>query len=172
MKVENDKIAKPVFTLQYSNSQLQTVIVTAGKNKFLVKKSSTVAKMPLANLENPQVYSSVSKELIKEQITTDFSNLVKNATGIYKVSANRGINTDGATYYSLRGFRTEVSMVDGVPTQTNGEIDPVNVEKVEVLRGPSGHLVWWRCYFLWWRDQPHHPQAPEKFWRRSGLHHR
>jgi iron complex outermembrane recepter protein len=140
VKVENDKIAKPVFTLQYSNSQLQTVIVTAGKNKFLVKKSSTVAKMPLANLENPQVYSSVSKELIKEQITTDFSNLVKNATGIYKVSANRGINADGATYYSLRGFRTEVSMVDGVPTQTNGEIDPVNVEKVEVLRGPSGTL--------------------------------
>lgn len=140
VKVENGQTAKPVFTLQYNSSQLQTVIITAGKNKFLVKKSSTVAKMPLANLENPQVYSSVSKELIKEQITTDFSNLVKNATGVYKISANRGINADGATYYSLRGFRTEVSMVDGMPTQTNGEIDPANVEKVEVLRGPSGTL--------------------------------
>lgn len=140
VKVEDGQTAKPVFTLQYSNSQLQTVIITAGKNKFLVKKSSTVAKMPLANLENPQVYSSISKELIKEQITTDFSNLVKNATGVFKISANRGINADGATYYSLRGFRTEVSMVDGMPTQTNGEIDPANVEKVEVLRGPSGTL--------------------------------
>lgn len=140
IKVENGQVAKPVITLQYSSSQLQTVIVTGGKNKFLVKKSSTVAKMPLSNLENPQVYSSISKELIKEQVTTDFSNLVKNATGVYKISNNRGINSDGATYYSLRGFRTEVSMVDGVPTQTNGEIDPANVEKVEVLRGPSATL--------------------------------
>ncbi|HTG55974.1 MAG TPA: TonB-dependent receptor, partial [Niabella sp.] len=132
--------ATPVFTLQINSAELETVIITAGKNKFLVKKSQTVAKMPLSNLENPQAYSSVSKELIKEQITTDFSNLLKNAPGVFKVSANRGINTDGATYYSLRGFRTEVSMVDGVPTQTNGEIDPANVEKVEVLRGPSATL--------------------------------
>lgn len=140
VKVETGQIAKPIFTLQLNSTQLETIIVTAGKNKFLVKKSSTVAKMPLTNLENPQAYSSISKELIKEQMTIDFSNLVKNAPGIYKISANRGINTDGATYYSLRGFRTEVSMVDGVPTQTNGEIDPANVEKVEVLRGPSATL--------------------------------
>lgn len=134
------QVTGPVVTLQINSGELETVIITAGKNKFLVKKSQTVAKMPLSNLENPQAYSSISKELIKEQITTDFSNLLKNAPGVFKVSANRGINADGATYYSLRGFRTEVSMVDGVPTQTNGEIDPANVEKVEVLRGPSATL--------------------------------
>lgn len=140
VSVSAGQAATPVFTLQINSAELETVIITAGKNKFLVKKSQTVAKMPLSNLENPQAYSSISKELIKEQITTDFSNLLKNAPGVFKVSANRGINTDGATYYSLRGFRTEVSMVDGVPTQTNGEIDPANVEKVEVLRGPSATL--------------------------------
>ncbi|MGN7784801.1 TonB-dependent siderophore receptor [Niabella sp. 22666] len=140
VSVSAGQAANPVFTLQINSAELETVIITAGKNKFLVKKSQTVAKMPLSNLENPQAYSSISKELIKEQITTDFSNLLKNAPGVFKVSANRGINADGATYYSLRGFRTEVSMVDGVPTQTNGEIDPANVEKVEVLRGPSATL--------------------------------
>lgn len=138
--VEAGQSASALVTLQLNSTELETVIITAGKNKFLVKKSQTVAKMPLSNLENPQAYSSISKELIKEQVTTDFSNLLKNAPGIFKVSANRGINADGATYYSLRGFRTEVSMVDGVPVQTNGEIDPANVEKVEVLRGPSATL--------------------------------
>ncbi|WEK38061.1 MAG: TonB-dependent receptor [Candidatus Pseudobacter hemicellulosilyticus] len=140
VQVAAGQVASTEFELKLSSSELAVVIVTAGKNKFLVKKSATVAKMPLSNLENPQAYSSVSKELIKEQMTIDFSNLVKNAPGVFKVSANRGINTDGATYYSLRGFRTEVSMVDGVPTQTNGEIDPANVEKVELLRGPSAAL--------------------------------
>ncbi|NML22901.1 TonB-dependent receptor [Pseudoflavitalea sp. G-6-1-2] len=138
--VVSGQTASPLFTLKISNNQLQTVIITAGKNKFLVKKSQTVAKMPLSNLENPQAYSSISKELIKEQVTTDFSNLLKNAPGVYKISGTRGINLDGATAYSLRGFRTEVSMIDGMPSQTNGEIDPANVEKVEVLRGPSGTL--------------------------------
>ena len=138
--VEAGQTSTPVFTLKINNNQLQTVIITAGKNKFLVKKSQTVARMPLSNLENPQAYSSVSKELIKEQVTTDFSNLLKNAPGVYKISGNRGIALDGATAYSLRGFRTEVSMIDGMPSQTNGEIDPANVEKVEILRGPSGTL--------------------------------
>lgn len=138
--IAGGQTATPLFTLKLSNNQLQTVIITAGKNKFLVKKSQTVAKMPLSNLENPQTYSSISKELIKEQVTTDFSNLLKNAPGVYKISGTRGINLDGATAYSLRGFRTEVSMIDGMPSQTNGEIDPANVEKVEVLRGPSGTL--------------------------------
>jgi iron complex outermembrane receptor protein len=33
-----------------------------------------------------------------------------------------------------------MSMVDGLPVQTNGEFDPINVEKVEVIKGPSATL--------------------------------
>lgn len=138
--VEAGKIIRPVFTLQFTNNQMQEVIFTAGKNKFAVKKSQTVAKMPLSNLENPQSYSSISKELIKEQLITDFGNALRNTTAVYKIQGNRGINTEGASFYSVRGFRTEVSMVDGVPSQTNGENDPAMVEKIEVLKGPSATL--------------------------------
>jgi iron complex outermembrane recepter protein len=126
------------FSLNENHATLQEVVIAAAKNKPAA--SETVAKMPLARLENPQVYSSISKELIKEQMITDFSNALKNTPGLYKIQGNRGINTDGATYYSLRGFRTEVSMVDGLPTQSNGEWDPVTVEHLEVLKGPSATL--------------------------------
>ena len=138
--VEAGKTAQPGFELKLTDNQLQEVIVTAGKNKFLVKKSQTIAKMPLSNLENPQAYSSISKELIREQLVVDFGNALKNTPGVYKIQGNRGINTDGATVYTVRGFRTEVSMVDGLPSQTNGEIDPSHVEKIEVLKGPSATL--------------------------------
>jgi iron complex outermembrane receptor protein len=126
------------FSLNENHATLQEVVIAAAKNKPAV--SETVAKMPLARMENSQVYTSLSKNLIKEQITTDFGNLLKNTPGVYKIQGNRGINTDGASYYILRGFRTEVSMIDGVPGQTNGEMDPVNVERVEVLKGPSTTL--------------------------------
>ena len=65
---------------------------------------------------------------------------MKNTPGLFKIQGNRGINSDGASYYILRGFRTEASMIDGVPGQTNGEMDPINVEKIEVLKGPSTTL--------------------------------
>ncbi len=127
------------FMLTENHATLQEVVIAASK-RSLTDGSETVAKMPLSRLENPQVYTSLSNNLIKEQITTDFGNILKNTPGLYKIQGNRGINSDGATYYSLRGFRTEVSLVDGVPAQTNGEMDPINVERIEVLKGPSATL--------------------------------
>ncbi|OQP44544.1 TonB-dependent receptor [Niastella yeongjuensis] len=127
------------FILTENHATLQEVVIAA-KKRSLSDVSETVGKIPLSRLENPQVYTSLSNNLIKEQITTDLSNALKNTPGLYKISGNRGINTDGATSYTVRGFRTEVSMIDGVPTQTNGEFDPVNVERIEVLKGPSTTL--------------------------------
>jgi iron complex outermembrane receptor protein len=119
---------------------LQEIVISGDVNKFSKRESDYVAKLPISNMENPQVYSALSKTLFTEQLITDFGNIVKNAPGVYKIQGNRGINSDGASFYTLRGFRTEVSLVDGVPVQTNGEFDPVNVEKVEVLKGPSATL--------------------------------
>ncbi|MCS3799664.1 TonB-dependent siderophore receptor [Niastella sp. OAS944] len=127
------------FVLTENHSELQEVVIAAGKNKPAAS-SETVAKMPLSRLENPQMYTTLGKDLIEEQVTTDFGSLIKNTPGVYKIQGNRGINTDGAAVYSIRGFRTEVSMIDGMPGQTNGEMDPANVERVEVLKGPSATL--------------------------------
>jgi iron complex outermembrane recepter protein len=127
------------FVLTENHATLQEVVIAATK-RSVTDGSETVAKMSLSRLENPQVYTSLSNNLIKEQITTDFGNILKNTPGLYKIQGNRGINSDGASYYSLRGFRTEVSLVDGVPAQTNGEMDPINIERIEVLKGPSATL--------------------------------
>lgn len=129
------------FVLTESNDQLEEVVINGGStNKFAVKKTTTAAKMPLGNLENPQVYTTIPKTLLTEQMVTEFSMSLKNSPGIYKIQGSRGINADGASAYSMRGFRTEASLVDGVPSQTNGEIDPVNIERVELVKGPSGTL--------------------------------
>ncbi len=138
--VNEGEIIVTDFVLTEDHATLQEVVIAAAKNKHRGNGSETVAKMPLSRLENPQVYTSLSKDLIREQIITDFGNILKNTPGLYKIQGNRGINTDGATYYTVRGFRTEVSMIDGVPGQTNGEMDPANVEKIEVLKGPSTTL--------------------------------
>ena len=129
------------FTLQASNQQLKEVEVSGGKkNKFDVKESEFVSKMPLKNLENPQVYSVISKELLADQVITNYDDALKNASGINKLWSSTGRGSDGAGYFSLRGFAVQPTLVNGLPGLTNGSLDVANVERIEVIKGPSGTL--------------------------------
>ncbi|WP_316735198.1 TonB-dependent receptor [Pedobacter aquatilis] len=129
------------FSLAENEGQLKEVNINSRKtNKFATKASTYVAKLPLKNLENPQVYTTISKELMQEQISTNFNSVLKNAPGLDKLWTSTGRGGDGAAYYSLRGFTTQVSMIDGIAGQTNGDLDPANIETVEVIKGPSGAL--------------------------------
>lgn len=133
--------AKVNFSLQASNQQLKEVVVSGGKkNKFDVKESEFVAKMPLKNLENPQVYSVISKELLADQVITNYDDALKNAPGVNKLWSATGRGGDGAGYFSLRGFAVQPTLVNGLPGLTNGSLDVSNVERIEVIKGPSGTL--------------------------------
>lgn len=132
-------VVPPVFIKEDSQT-LHEVVIKAQMSRFNSKESDFVAKLPLKNLENPQVYSSLSKDLLAEQVITDLSDGLRNTPGIIKMQASIGRSGDGAVYYNLRGFPTRISMVDGIPAQTNGEFDLANIEKIEVIKGPSGTL--------------------------------
>jgi len=129
------------LTLQASNQQLQEVVISKGKkNKYFAKESDFVSKMPLKNLENPQVYSVITKELLADQVVTNFDDALKNAPGLDKLWSASGRGGDGAGYFTLRGFAVQPTLVNGLPGLTNGSLDVSNVERIEVLKGPSGTL--------------------------------
>lgn len=67
------------FVMKENSAQLQEVIVSTKKSK---KINTFVAKMPLKNLENPQVYNSVSSEIIKQQGITSYDDALRNVPGI------------------------------------------------------------------------------------------
>lgn len=129
------------IVLKKDAQELNEVIVQDYKsNPFSREKSEYVAKLPLKNIENPQVYNVISAELLKSQVVTNFDDALKNAPGIYKLWESTGRGVDGAGYFSLRGFAVQPTMVNGLPGLTNGGLDPVNIERVEVIKGPSGTL--------------------------------
>ncbi|MFV8323115.1 TonB-dependent siderophore receptor [Flavobacterium sp. LS2R12] len=119
---------------------LKEVIVNTNKFKYKREKSTTVSKMPLNNIENPQVYNTVTNELLKEQLVTNFNDALKNATGITRLWESTGRGGDGAEYFSMRGFAVQATMINGLPGINNGSIDPANVDNIEVIKGPSGTL--------------------------------
>ncbi|TCN60961.1 TonB-dependent siderophore receptor [Flavobacterium circumlabens] len=129
------------FTISTNSEDLTEVVVNGGKkNHFARKENPQVSRLPLKNLENPQSYTTITGELLKEQVVTNFDDALKNASGITPLWAATGRAGDGAAYYSLRGFPVQPTMVNGLPGLTNGSLDPANIDRIEIIRGPSGTL--------------------------------
>jgi len=118
----------------------EVVIKSERRNKFSRKQTAYVAKLPLKDLENTQVYSTVTNELLESQVVTNFEDALKNATGVEQLWTSTGRGGDGAGYFSLRGFSVQPQLVNGLPGLTNGTINPANIERIEVLKGPSATL--------------------------------
>lgn len=128
------------IALKLSEKELETVTITSGRRKFVRKSSDYVSRMPLKNLENPQAYSTISNELMKEQLIVSVDDALKNAPGIDKLWSSTGRGGDGAAYFTLRGFAVQPSMINGIAGLSNGGLDPANIERMEVIKGPSGTL--------------------------------
>jgi iron complex outermembrane receptor protein len=138
VEVRSGRTTDVEFVLVETAQQLEEIVISDGKHEF---ESPYVSKMSLKNLENPQVYSTVSSNLLKEQAITNFDDALKNVPGVHKLWESTGrAYGDGASYYALRGFEAQATMVNGLPGLTSGSLDPANVEKIEVIKGPSGTL--------------------------------
>ncbi|PVD51778.1 TonB-dependent siderophore receptor [Terrimonas sp.] len=125
------------FELRETENQLREVIISTNRIKT---SSQYVAKMPLKNLENPQVYNIISADLMKQQAITSYDDALKNVPGIFRLWESTGRDGDGGSYFSIRGFESQLTMLNGLPGLTNGNLDPANLERIEVIKGPSGTL--------------------------------
>ncbi|MDP5104716.1 MAG: TonB-dependent receptor [Polaribacter sp.] len=126
----------------FEGNEILSEVIIEGKrtNKFSRKKTAYVAKLPLKDIENTQVYSTITSELIESQLVTNFDDALKNTAGVEQLWTSTGRGGDGAGYYSLRGFSVQPQLVNGLPGLTNGTINPANIERIEVLKGPSATL--------------------------------
>ncbi len=118
----------------------EITILAAETNKYRNDSAFVVAKLPLKDLENPQVYNSIPENLLRDQVATEMNDALKNATGITRLWESTGRGGDGAEYYTMRGFSVQPTMINGLPSVNNGVVDPANVQSIEVIKGPSGTL--------------------------------
>ncbi len=55
-------------------------------------------------MENPQVYTTISRELLADQLVFSVDDGLRNATGLQKMWDATGRSGDGGGYYNARGF--------------------------------------------------------------------
>lgn len=136
-----DKATTTDFVLEQSKDQLQEILISGNKtNKYKKNKSEYVGKIPLTNLENPQVYTTITAEQMKDQMVYSVDDAMRNATGITKMWEATGRAGDGGSYYSSRGFVVQSKLRNGLAGNVTSGIDGTNIETIEVIKGPSATL--------------------------------
>ncbi len=126
-----------ILTVDAPSNRLREVVVSdIQRNKFARKETDGVARMPLANLENPQVYSVITKELVQELAAIDYNSALTQVPGVVVMN---GVNDSGNDVF-LRGFRATTSMRNGLASFPRTQSEIFNLERVEVLKGPSATL--------------------------------
>jgi len=137
VKVQANSTSDVSITLYEDAEALQEVVVNGERvNRFANKETDYVARMPLSNLENPQVYSVVTKQLMQEQLSYTIADAIRNATGTVSVT-----NPSGGLSAYFRGFGVGINARNGMEsTSERSAMDLANIERIEILKGPSGTL--------------------------------
>lgn len=116
-----------------NTQNLQEVVITA-ERKALDTSSETASKLPLKNIENPQVINTVNHLVIEQQGITNFPDILRNIPGIARSWASV------SPYYTSRGFMVRNYIRNGMVSYAASDMDPVNIEQVDVVKGPVGTL--------------------------------
>ena len=80
VNVEEGKTAFVHLRLEISGKKLQEVIITGNRYKLVAPASDYVSKMPLKNLENSQVYTTITKDFLKQQMIYSVDDAVGNSS--------------------------------------------------------------------------------------------
>lgn len=122
--------------VEQTSNELDEIVISANRQRITAKESEQVARMPISNLENPQVYSVVGKELMKEQIVTSMIDGLKSAPGVVPTAY-----PSGGIGVITRGFSTSIGARNGLQSDLGrSSADVSNIERIEFIKGPSGAL--------------------------------
>jgi iron complex outermembrane receptor protein len=138
--VEAGKIAIVKFQLEVSSKQLSEIVITGNQTKLVRRSSNYVAKLPLANVENPTVYAVITKDLLAQQQVYTVDDAMRNAPGVTKMWDATNRSGDGGAYYNSRGFIVQSQFRNGVAGNVSSVIDASNLESIEVIKGPNATL--------------------------------
>jgi catecholate siderophore receptor len=129
--------APPATVSTNHTASLPEVVVTGAGNSYNAQQSA-LPKLPEPLRDTPQSITVVPRELMDDQHTTTLRDALRNVAGISIAAGEGSSQGDNLT---IRGFTARNDIfLDGMRDFGSYYRDPFNLERVEVLEGPSGIL--------------------------------
>ncbi|WP_124553536.1 TonB-dependent siderophore receptor [Methylophilus methylotrophus] len=102
---------------------------------YLARQSATGTKTDSSILETPVSVQVVTREVMDDQVSVNLKDVYENVSGVQQ--AGNTLNAQTEVLPIIRGFESPNLMRNGLRATNAGAVDLVNVERVEVLKGPA-----------------------------------
>lgn len=119
-----------------AESQAQTA--WSAVRGYAAKRSATGTKTDTPILETPASVQVVTRDVIDDQKAANLKDVYENVSGVQQ--AGNTLNAQTEVLPIIRGFESPSLMRNGLRATVAGAVDLVNVERVEVLKGPASIL--------------------------------
>ena len=137
-------IAVALSTSAWADKNETTMVVTgSGESSELPAWTNSATKSAVAESKTPQVINTISQHEISERHATSVNEILRYAPGVSTES--RG-STTYMSEYKIRGFTVDNEFYNGlqlpynVTGNTKARIDPLLIDSVDILKGPSSVL--------------------------------
>jgi len=105
---------------------------------YAATRTASGTKTDTAIMDLPASVQVVPREVISDQAARNLKDLYKNFSGVQQ--AGNTLNAQSEVRPFIRGFESDVLLRNGLRSTESGTVDLINVERVEVLKGPASIL--------------------------------
>jgi len=105
---------------------------------YRATRSATATLTDTPILETPVSVQVVPRRVIEDQAAQGLEDVYKNVSGV--VESGNTLNAQSEVLPVIRGFEAPTVLRNGMRATTVGAVDLVNIESVEVLKGPASIL--------------------------------
>lgn len=109
-----------------------------GEGDYLPDRANTATKTNAPILEVPASIQVVPEQVIEDQAALGLEEVYTNVSGA--TQAGNTLNAQSEVRPFIRGFESQILLRNGMRATSTGAVDLINIESVEVLKGPSSIL--------------------------------
>ncbi|AFK54539.1 TonB-dependent siderophore receptor [Tistrella mobilis] len=124
--------------LTVTGSRRAVETATGPVEGYLATRSFTATKTDASILETPLSVQVVPRDVIEDQGSLNLKDVYENVSGVQQ--AGNTLNAQSEVLPMIRGFESPGLLRNGLRATSTGAVDLVNVERVEVLKGPASIL--------------------------------
>ena len=114
------------------------VVGLQNRRGYKLPNSSTATKTDTPLKDIPQSITIIPPQILQDRGINKVGDALENVSGIVRSSTGSSIFGDN---FNIRGFQGGASIFrDGVPHETSGTLGTSDIDRIEVLKGPSSVL--------------------------------
>jgi len=106
--------------------------------RYTAEAAPSTTRLPVPLLESPISVQVVPRAVLDEQGAQGLEDVYRNVSGV--VEAGNTLNAQSEVLPFIRGFEAPVVLRDGMRATQVGAVDLVDIQSVEVLKGPASIL--------------------------------